>query len=169
MNNLLKNKKMLGGIIAFLVVLLILVGLVFMRINNPSEPTLSTSQDEMTPVEKMNPEDIGLQIVLASDNKHVQFTADKLEGVKKLEWEFSYDSDVPKSADFPDSDGQKITQSFSGEAEITGSTYESPLRELGTCSKNICRFDTGVESINLLVKVTKSDGKVYQINDSLSL
>lgn len=168
MKEMMKDKRILGGIIGGVVLIVLVVAMLLMRGGTPGAPTLS-SQDETTPVAKLSPEDIGLQMVLAPDKKHIKFTANKLDNVKKLEWEFSYDSDVPKSADFPDSEGQKITQSFSGQADITSETYESTFRELGTCSKNICRFDTGVSSVNLLVKVTKSDGKLYQVNDTLSL
>lgn len=169
MQDMMKDKRILGGVIGGVVIIVLVVVMMLMRGGNPGAPTLSSSQNETTPVAKLSPEDIGLEMVLAPDKKHIKFTANKLTDIKKLEWEFSYDSDVPKTADFPDSAGQKITQSFSGQADITSQTYESTFRELGTCSKNICRFDTGVSSVNLLVKVTKSDGKLYQVNDTLSL
>ena len=170
---MMKNKKIVGGAVAFIVVFLILVGLVFMKINNPTPEGPTLTQDEMTPVEKMSPEDIGLTLDVPQ-GKYFQLTVSKLDGIEKLDWEFSYDADVAKDPDFPnaDTEGQKIGQSAEGhatKADFTSDTYTSLKRELGSCSKNICRFDTGVEKIDLVMKVTKSDGKVYQINDSISL
>lgn len=172
MQEMMKDKRILGGIIGGVVLIVLVVVMMLMRGGNPGAPTLSSSQDENTPVAKLQPEDIGLSIVASSDNKYVSVKVAKLDDIKRLDWEFSYDSDVPKSANLPDSDGQRITQSLEGHAidtDFTSPTYESKPRELGHCSKNVCVFDTGVTSVNLLVKVTKSDGKLYQINDTLSL
>jgi hypothetical protein len=170
---MLKDKRVVGGGIAFVVIFVVLVGLVIWRINSPATGGPTLSQDETTPVVKMNPEEIGLTLD-APQGKYFQLTVSKLEGIEKLDWEFSYDADVAKDPDFPaaDTEGQKIGQSFEGhatKADFTGDTYTSLKRELGSCSKNICRFDTGIEKIDLVMKVTKSDGKVYQINDSISL
>jgi len=32
----------------------------------------------------------------------------------------------------------------------------------GTCS-DVCHYDSGVTDIDLIVKITKTDGKIYQV------
>ena len=48
-------------------------------------------------------------------------------------------------------------------------SLSTSYRELGTCSSKVCRFDVVVSPVRLILKVTKTDGKVYQVEDSLSL
>lgn len=164
-----KDKRILYGIIAAVVLLLVVGGVIFARMRSTSAAP-SLYEDEFSqPIEKLKPEDIGLVLVLSPDNKKVKFTANKLSDVSKLSWEFSYDADVPTTGDFAGEEGQRITQAFEGETEVTGDSYESDLRELGSCSSGKCRYDSGVEKVNIIIKVTKKDGKVYQVEDSINL
>ncbi|PIZ98072.1 MAG: hypothetical protein COX78_03885, partial [Candidatus Levybacteria bacterium CG_4_10_14_0_2_um_filter_35_8] len=39
---------------------------------------------------------------------------------------------------------------------------------LGTCS-DVCHYDQDVKSVKLVVKVTKTDGKVFQAEEKLDL
>lgn len=164
-----KDKRVLYGIVAAVVLLLVVGGVLFAR-SRSNSATPSLYDDEFSqPIEKLKPEDIGLTLVLSPDKKKVKFMASKLSDVSKLSWEFSYDADVPTTGDFAGEEGQKITQAFEGETDVTGSSYESEFRELGSCSSGRCRFDAGVEKVNILLKVTKKDGKVYQVEDSIDL
>ena len=62
-----------------------------------------------------------------------------------------------------------MQEQFGGEEEVDSSTFESPFRELGTCSSGRCRYDTGITEIKLEINLTKKDGKVFQVSDSLKL
>lgn len=163
-----KDKRIVIGIVA--AVVLLLGGGMYVASSQKSQDAEIQTTLEDNSVPKLKPEDIGLELVLSDDSKKVKFTADKLGDVKTLEWSFAYEADIPLADRGEGMDeGQKVTQEFSGEATVKGSSYESVFRELGTCSSGKCRFDTGVEKVELLMKVTKKDGKVYEVTDSISL
>lgn len=168
MDKFLKNKPLLIGVVV-LVLLVLGGGFYVLSSNKKAAAPVDTSQDQA--ILDMKPDEIGLSMALTPDNKKVKFKADKLDGVAHLEWEFSYDADIPAdSADGGSTDGGKVTQSFGGETDVHGSSYESVFRELGTCSTGgKCRYDTGIDKVDILIKVTKSDGKIYQVKDSISL
>jgi hypothetical protein len=167
MDKFLKNKPLLIGVVILLFVILGGGFYVLSSGKKAAAPT-DTSQDQV--VLNMKPEEIGLTLALTPDNKKVKFKADKLSGVSHLEWEFSYDADIPVSNEGGGEAGGKVTQSFGGETDVKGSSYESIFREIGTCSTGgKCRYDSGVQKVDILIKVTKSDGKVYQVKDSISL
>jgi hypothetical protein len=161
------NRKLLIGIVVAVIVIL-MAGGVFVLSNRSEEPEDSGFTEEQLP--KMDPKELGLQIIPSSDKRYIQFKVTKVNGIKHLEWEFTYDADAQETGD-GDSTGGRITQGFGGEADIKSGDkeYTSEKRELGTCSTGgKCRFDTGIEKVNLIIKVTKSDGKVYQAEDSIS-
>lgn len=167
MEKMLKNKQVLIGI-AVAVVIVLLGGVYLLSSNKKAAAPIDTMQDQV--IEEMKPEEIGLKLELSPDNKKVKFSADKLTGISHLEWEFSYDANIPASDDGSAAEGGKVTQSFGGETDVKGDSYESVFREIGTCSTGgKCRYDTGVEKVDILIKVTKSDGKIYQVKDSISL
>lgn len=155
---------------AAVVALLFVLGGVFVLTSNKKAPVATDTSEDIV-IADMKPEEIGLKLELTPDNKKVKFSADKLDGVSHLEWEFSYDANIPAdAAEGGGEDGGKVTQSFGGETDVQGSSYESVFREIGTCSTGgKCRYDTGVEKVDILLKVTKSDGKIYQVKDSISL
>lgn len=162
-----KNKNLIIGVIV--AILLLLVGGFFFLSKKSTQKTADTTTTQEQ-VLAMKPEDIGLEIQARTDKKAVRFVANKLDGVKNLSWEFFYDADIPVAERAEGADEGKVTQSFVGETELNGdSSYTSEYRELGTCSSGRCRYDTGVESVKLLLKVTKEDGKVYQVEDELTL
>ena len=158
------------GIVAAVLVVLVVGGLLFANSKKSAAPQTDTTQG--TPIQKLKPEDIGLKIILRDDNKAVKFTIDKTNDIKHIAWEFSYDADVPKTTDSEDvAPGSKVTQGWDGEQDITdqGTPFTSQFRELGTCSSGHCRYDTGIQEVKMTLKVTKNDGKVYQVDDSISL
>jgi hypothetical protein len=160
------NRNLIFGIVV--VVLLLLVGGgVFMLSNRNEEPEDEGIVEEVLP--KIDAKDLGLQIIPSSDKRYIQFTVMKVKDLKHLEWEFTYDADAP---DTGDGESGRVTQGFGGEADIdsSASEYTSDKRELGTCSTGgKCRFDTGIEKVDLILKVTKKDGKVYQAEASQSI
>jgi len=162
-----KNKRILIGIVVA-VLLIIAGGGIFFLAGRSEEPekVVNIARENLP---KMDPREIGLEIIPSSDKRYIQFKVTKLTGIKNLEWEFTYDADTP--SDLGDGQGGRVTQGFGGEADIKGdSEYTSEKRELGTCSTGgKCRFDTGIEKVELVIKVTKTDGKVYQVEDSITL
>lgn len=162
-----KDKKTL--LIAGVIALLILIGGSFFVLSNRSGEPEDNVRTNRREIPKIDPEELGLEIVPSADKRFVTFTMSKLDDIKALEWEFTYDADNPEPGEGGD---DRITQGFGGEAEIASGedSFESERRELGTCSTGgKCRFDTGIETINLIVKITKNDGKVYQSETSTDL
>jgi hypothetical protein len=155
-------------VVAVVAVVLILGGGFFVLSNRGGSDDDSVKTNRKV-VQSIDPEEIGLVIVPSADKRYVTFKITHLDDIKSLEWEFTYDADNPE----PGEGGEKrITQGFGGEADIESgqSEFESEKRELGTCSTGgKCRFDTGIEEINLIVKITKNDGNVYQAETSTEL
>lgn len=147
-----KNKNLLIGTL-ILVVILILGG-VFLVFNKKSAPSQTANIEEQT-VETLKPEEIGLILERSADGNKVIMEISNTQDITAVEYELSYLStgDIPRGAigqAMVKSPGQVIKQ------EIT----------LGTCS-DVCHYDKDVSDIKLIVKVTKTDGKVYQIEKTL--
>ncbi len=174
---LLQNRKVLILFIVILVLLILAGGFFFLSAKNISSQNAenansSSGQSQEQMIGTMQPSDIGLQMVLRSDGKAIRFTADKLDGIKTLEWNFTYQADIPVADQTADNAGSKVTQEFGSDSPVNvdgKSSYASEFRELGTCSSGHCRYDTGITSVDLIMKVTKTDGSVYQIKDSINL
>jgi hypothetical protein len=164
-----KDKKILLVVLAA-VVLLLGAGGYMLFANKSSVPT--GPEEQIEEFEEISPEELGLSITVKPDKKYVKFAMTNVSDITHVEWEFLYDADIP-AAEIPEGEsGGKVTQQVIGEAEIEddADSFESEYRELGSCSTGgKCRFDTGVEKIDLIVKITKKDGKMYQSKTSTSL
>ncbi len=165
-----KNKQVMIAIAAVVIVLLGVGGYLVLAQKNSKPPVDNSliSEDAI----KIPASDIGLTMELSADEKKVRFTATKLDGVKSLEWTFNYDADIPPDQQSEADGAAKVSQAFGSlePVDVEGkSSYSSEYRELGTCSSGHCRYDTGIEKVNLVLKMTKTDGKVYQIEDSIEL
>lgn len=147
-----KNKNLLIGT-AVLVVILILGG-VFLVFNKKSAPSQTANIEEQI-VETLKPEEIGLTLERSADGNKVIMEISNTEDITAVEYELSYLStgDIPRGAI-----GQAMVKSPRQviRQEIT----------LGTCS-DVCHYDKDISDIKLVVKVTKTDGKIYQIEKTL--
>lgn len=165
-----KNKNLL--IVGIVVLVLALAGgyYFFVAQKSSTEEELTPSEQDAS-VPKLSPEDIGLEMEASADSRKVKFAITKASDIKHLEYELSWDADIPKDLQLDGAEeDQKITRAKTGEADIEGEeTYETEFLDLGTCSSGTCKYDTGVEKVSLILKITKSDGKVYQVEDSLTL
>ncbi len=150
------------GIVFFLI---LIVGGYLLFGNKSQQEPVEENQSLEEEVITLKPEDIGLKIMASANKKQVKFIIDKLNGIRSIEYELSYEADAVSG------DEQRISRGIAGEDVIKPGMkkYESKFLDLGSCSSGTCRYDTGVESVNLLLKLTKDDGKVYQVEDSLSL
>jgi hypothetical protein len=163
------NRTLIIGIVVVVLIALVGGGFFVLSSRNAEPEDDSGFVEEQLP--KIDPKELGLQILPSSDKRYIQFKVTNLKDIKRLEWEFTYDADATDTGD-GESNGGRVTQGFSGEENIQSGEKEfvSDKRELGTCSTGgKCRFDTGIDKIQLVLKVTKTDGKVYQSEDSISL
>ncbi len=158
-----KNQKFL--IIIGVVVLLLGLGTFYVLNGRSEEPTDEGYVEEIL---TLSPEDIGLEMVASASNQQVKFIINKVEGIESLEYELSYEADVPPGYQ---GEEEKISRGVAGEEEIEAGEekFESKFLDLGSASSGTFRPDIGVEKVNLLLKLNKTDGKVYQVEDSLIL
>jgi len=152
---MIKDKKILGFIA--LGIILLIGGFLLLSNKNSSSSTPAIQVEEETKVLSITPEEIGLTLVAGADNKRVIMTVSKTEDIDSLDYELSYVSkgNIPRGAI----------------SHIDVKTKGKPVTQeivLGTCS-DVCHYDEGVSSVKLVLKVTKTDGKVYQAEKSLSL
>lgn len=163
------NKVLLVGVV---IVVLLLLGGGFLVLSSKRPTSLPITQDEeLQTIEKLSPADIGLSLVPSYGNKRVKVVVSKSEDIKSLAYDISYEADIPASELAAGEQGGQVERGFSDEVTLAGqkSSYESKEFDLGSCSKNVCRYDTGVTEIKILMKVTKMDGKVYQVEDSVKI
>ena len=95
---------------------------------------------------------------------------DKLVGMKAVSYELTYQAD-PSIQEQADGAEERVQRGVVGEAKFKPGerNYSSPWLDLGSCSKNVCKYDAGVKSVNLVLKITKDNGKVYQAEGNLQL
>lgn len=160
---MMKNQKLL--IIVGVVVLLLGLGTFFVLNGRSEEPEDNGYVEEVI---TLTPEEIGLEMVASASNQQVKFIINKVEGIESFEYELSYEADVPKGYQ---GEEEKISRGVAGEEEIESGSdkFESKFLDLGSASSGTFRPDIGVEKVNLLLKLNKTDGKVYQVEDSLEL
>jgi hypothetical protein len=155
-----KDKKVLISVV--LVVLLLVGGGAYAFLGNKTQtskqPAQASSEDEQ-PVLTLKPEDIGLTMQLRNDKKAVRFVIEKPEGIKAVEYQLSYTKEV---------DGEQLPEGLIGDAKFNPGDKQIAIeyRELGTCSKNVCRYDKVVSPVKVTLKVTKDDSKVYEVESS---
>lgn len=121
-------------------------------------------------IENISPEELGLTMKASPDKQKVQFAIARMSDIKAVSYELTYEAD---STDAERSEGSedRIPRGITGEAEFESgsSKYTSPWLDLGSCSRNVCKYDKGVEKVDLILKITKDNNKVYQAETSLEL
>ena len=101
--------------------------------------------------ETISAEELGLRLIPRSDKRAVTMEMTNLTGIQTVEYELSYlaKGDIPRGV--------------IGTIEVKSSDKKiSRELLLGTCSRNVCKYDEGVQAVTLLVKITKIDGKILQ-------
>jgi hypothetical protein len=166
-----KKNKNLYIIIAAAVVVLLVVGGYLLFGNKAAKTTDQTDVSDMSLDDaiRLSPSDVGLELTATASKKQVKFVLSNASGINRIEYELSYEADSAGGKD--DESGGRITRGVAGEDVIDSdqAMYESKLLDLGSCSSGTCRYDKGVTSVHLLLKLTKSDGKIYQVEQDLDL
>lgn len=151
-----KNKKLLGIIIGVIVLLLVVGGAVFAFKGHSSSSSDSTdSMMDTTSLPTLQPEDIGMVVTLRKDNKAVMFELTKADDIKHVEYTIEYKAKTDEGI---------ANQGILGEMNIAqDGITKTDFREFGTCSAGKCRYDNIVSDATITLKVTKKDGKDYQV------
>jgi hypothetical protein len=133
-------------------------------INTPEE-VVAGSDEIIEDIKDLRPEDIGLSLSLTSDKRNVVITANRLSGVLSLEYEMEYMAEM-------EVEGQKGTapRGASGAPiEVNGKNEISKKILLGTCSRNVCKYDKVIGDIKVIIKVVYENGEVGKVEDKISI
>lgn len=163
------NNKKLSLIAVVAIIFLVLLGSIFFISRKPVSDDSEVDTSTSGTIGSLSPSQIGLGLVLSNEKKRVKVVVEKTTDIKSLEYDISYDADIPASELAPGEEGGKVERGFSDEAIMKDgqSRYESKDFDLGSCSRNVCRYDTGVEEVRIVMKVVKKDNKVYEVKDSI--
>ncbi len=164
---MLKNRNVQ---IAVGVILLVLVGLggFYFVANRSVEPVEEEASETL--VQTITAEEIGLTIEANPKKNEVKFIIAKADGIESIEYELVYEAD---STAREQSEGgePRVQRGVTGEADIESgaSSFESEFLVLGSESAGTKRYDTGIESVSLTLKLIKDDGNIYNVEDTLEL
>lgn len=164
-----KNKTPLM-IIAIIVVIALIIGGFLLYKNNTSTPEPEPTPSRSDVVEELSAGEIALNLEASPDNKKIRFEIGDLTDIKAVSYELTYEAE-PSAQEKADGAEQRVQRGVVGEAKLkSGDTkYISPWLDLGSCSSGVCKYDVGVTSVSLVLKITKDDGKIYQTEESLDL
>jgi hypothetical protein len=148
-------------IAAVLVVLLLITGFAVVRTLG-SKTTAPPTAENVEPTESVVPQvpESVKVTVTAGKNNNVILAISGMEGkMQSIAYELSYDSGgLIKGVN----SGSKPID-VSGEDELTREVY------LGTCSRNVCKPDTGVTAVTVSLEFTDTEGKKSQFNKDFDL
>ena len=154
----LKNRKVLAAAAIFLI--LAVLGAVFFMNRQGSAPT-EESPFETSNLPSLSPEDIGMVVTVRKDGKALMFELTKADDISKVEYTIEYEKEI---------DGEEVPEGIFGEMNIgEDGITRTDFREFGTCSAGRCRYDNVVSDIKITLKVTKKDGKEYQVEKVVNL
>lgn len=163
MGSLFKNKLLVAAIIVVILVLAVAGGMYLMSQNKSTQEAVI---EEVENVKELKPEDIGLELSPSSDGKIITLKASKLSGVESIEYEVSYDAEVEEDGGEPFTATRGVTGGLdikSGESEVSKDI------DLGTCSRNVCKYDKVISDVTFNIRVNFTDGTVGGIETTVSL
>src|SRR3989344_3673984 len=154
----LKDKRVLALIIALIVLVIGGAVLAYMKSNKTVDPADQFVEENLP---SLSPADIGLEITVRGDRRAIMFEVTKAEDIERIEYEITYEKEI---------DGETVPEGLYGEMNIAlDGITKTDYREFGTCSSGVCRYDEVVSDIKITMKVTKKDGKVYQVEEIVEL
>jgi hypothetical protein len=157
-------------IIIGIVVLIIIGAGVFFVMSNNNKQAVQDQTFVPNSVQTLSPSSIGLKLEASSDKKKVRFTIAKASDIKGIEYELTYDANST-AQERSEGSNATVQRGITGQLNVSSgsSTYQSSWLILGSQSANVVRYDSGVKSVSITLKVTKTDNKVYQVQDSFNL
>jgi hypothetical protein len=159
-----KNKNVQ---IVLIVILLLAFGIGGYFLFAGKEKPKQTPDTSATVVQKLTAKELGLTLEAGTGNKKVRFSIAQSSDIKSVDYELTYDADSTKQ-EISEGGEATVTRGITGHADISEkSSYQSDWLILGSQSANVVRYDTGVKSVSITLKVTKNDNKVYQVEDKL--
>lgn len=159
-----QNKNLI--IIAGIIIVILAIGIgayVAHKQNNSSTNSTANGSPQINNqanVPTLKPSDIGMSLAVTRNGESVTMTATKLTDISAFDYEVTYTAV---------NNGNSIPRGVIGHIDVKpGQNQVSQEVVLGTCS-DVCHYDTGVTNVAFAVKVTKTNGQVYQVNDSIDV
>lgn len=156
-SNLLKNK------IAWVVIVLVVIsGLLFFLFMKPNAQTSDTfSSDETLDVKQVSSDELGLELSLKQNGQVVNMKILNVDGISSIEYDLTYDAEV-EGLDEPT--GRGVTGVF----EIDGGEVDEDI-DLGTCSRKVCKYDTVVSDVTVILRINYENGEVGAAEAKISI
>ena len=156
----LKNKKVIAAIAVFLI-LIIAGGVLFLLKNQSSSGSSTDDLIATSDLPELSPEEIGMVVTVRKDKKALMFELTKADDIARVEYTIEYEKEL---------DGETVPEGIFGEMNIgEDGITKTDFREFGTCSAGRCRYDNVISDITIVLKVTKKDGKEYQVTKIVKL
>lgn len=161
MGNIFKNKLLLAAI----AVVIVLVG-ILIYIFIPKEDTSPFPSESLQNIKQLTPDDIGLILTPIKGGKAITMEITKLDGISSIEYDVSYDARVTD-------EGEEIVvpRGVAGSA-IQIKPGESSVKrdlDLGTCSRNVCKYDQVESDIKFVIRINFTNGEVGSVEAKISL
>lgn len=152
-----KNKRLV--IVAGVVILLLLAGIGYAVTGKKSAQPVVSQQAQDDSIPTISASSLSLKLIAREDKKAVKIEVDNAKDIISIDYELTYNTkgNIPRGAIGTIKNG------------VGSGKIESNYIDLGTCSSGICKFDQGVSVVNVVLKSTKKDGKIYQTTASLNL
>jgi len=157
----LKNKKIIGVFISLLIILLLVGGAILFVSSKSSSTDDSADMMDTSTLPELKPEDIGMVVTVRKDNQALMFKLNKADDIARVEYTIEYEAQTDEGT---------ANQGIFGEMNIgEDGITETDFREFGTCSAGKCRYDNVTSDVTINLKVTKKDGKEYQVTKVVKL
>lgn len=138
---------------AIAVIILILGGVTFFILKPGSKPSASDeSIDEISNVKQVSADDLGLVLTSKQNGQVINMKIANIKGITSIEYDLTYDSEVEG---LPEPTGRGVTGSF----EIKGKPIDEDI-DLGTCSRNVCKYDKVVSDVTVILRINYENGEV---------
>nr|MBI5456022.1 hypothetical protein [Candidatus Levybacteria bacterium] len=158
MKELFKNKKL---VLAVGIVVLLVIFLGFLLLSNKSLTTQNTQDTTalptQIPVPTITADSLGLTLKQDAAGKNAIIEISNPQGISDIEATLSYSATV---------NGEDVDRGALVKIDPTKKPVTKTV-PFGTCS-DVCHYDTGVKNVKIILKITKTDGKVYQAEQVLS-
>ena len=139
-------KKNLTVALIIIAILLIAIGaILMMRGRKTTETSNNNQQNQQTTVETPLKERPFVSLTPRADGKEFTLDITRIKNTQTIEYEMVYDS-------------QGLSRGVIGSVDLKGEDKVQRKLLLGSCSKNVCKYDEGVEQGTLTLRFRGSDG-----------
>jgi hypothetical protein len=151
-----KNKKIILGGVALLI--LIAAGVALFLFNSNSPVPQEEKNEFVENFVELSAADVGLALSSQKNNQQLVMELTKLDNVESFEYEVSYEAIE---------EGEVVRQGTFGSGPNPDEKGQSTIKrviDLGTCSA-VCRYHKGVKEIEFTLKVNLTNGEVGIIEE----